>query len=279
MKVTKMSVGIGVTVNLGNYENLKADAMVEAELESHDSIERVEALLNERARHAVADQLADYALEAASNYGLDSFHSEASVAGLLKRSATYKFIRNLDPEVADNTMNLLIEEWQQAQPVELEELIQPADVIGASSEPTVTLADLEATAEVVTAQLDEMLDEAAEPTPFETPDSEYFGDEDDDDDDYDEDDGDDDEDDYDDYDEDDDQPEHDTEVDYDDDVDDLNDEDEDLDYDYESLQPSFGERGEPMELDAHDDLAIAEAEAESTYQDEATEPDTQVAEV
>lgn len=242
MRITKMAVGMGVTVNLGSYQNIKADAMVEVELESSDSPDRVECVLNERARHAVADQLADYVLEVVSNYGMENIHEEAGIQRLLKRSAAYEFIRNLEPQVADNTLRILTEEWLQAQQVVMEDVLQPADVTGASSEP-VTIADLELQAEATSAQLDALLDELDAALVVEPdltnlpPDSEYFGE----------------------Y----------PDEDYPDD-DDFDDEDDDqLDFDTE---PDFDDSDDD-EYDADDETPSPD---EVEYVDETTEPDTEV---
>lgn len=254
MKMTKMSVGVGVTVNLGNYQNIKAESMIEAEVERFDTPEDVERELNAQARRAVANQLSDYVLEVASAH-LESCDDEADIKRLLSRSAVYEFVKNLEPQVAHQTKLLLVDEWvnwTQAQLAEFEP-VQPADVTGATSEP-VTITDLELQAEQASDRLDALLDELDAAPVVDpdltnlSPDSEFFGEYPDED--YPDDDDEDDED---------DQPEFDTEPDFDDGDDDLFDEDD--------------------VLDAHDDLAIAEAEVEHAYEDEATEPDTEAEQV
>lgn len=118
MRITRISIGLDVTVNLGNYENLKPTAVFEAELDRDESPAAVEFQLRGKVQHALAAQLSELLVERAQN-GLADCKDLSTAITRTEASPLFKWIVQLDPDEADDLIAAVKSRWNvvHAEPV------------------------------------------------------------------------------------------------------------------------------------------------------------------
>lgn len=105
MKVIKVSVSYGLTINLGDYNNIKPEVSYEAQLDKGESEQDVIAALFEQGKRDIADLLKDQCMHSLALLNFRDCHSYADVeAFCLKRSSLYRYIHNLNRKLAVEDM-------------------------------------------------------------------------------------------------------------------------------------------------------------------------------
>lgn len=96
-KVTKVAVSYGLTINLGDYSNLKPEVMIEAQLEKGDDEHQVTQDLFAQAKNEVAAMLQDQCIASVGKISLLNANSLDDVEKLFARHSTlFRYIQNLD---------------------------------------------------------------------------------------------------------------------------------------------------------------------------------------
>jgi hypothetical protein len=110
MQVTRIQLGLEVTVNLGNYENVKPTAVIEAELDRDESPAAVEFQLRGQVQHALAVQLSELLVERAQG-GLSECKDLSTAITRTEASPLFKWIVQLDPDEADEVISAVKSRW------------------------------------------------------------------------------------------------------------------------------------------------------------------------
>lgn len=112
MKVTKVSISYEVTINLGNYNNVKPGVSLEAQIEDGDEEQDVIETLFEQAKYSIAAMLKERVETEAALMDFSKCESAAKVESyLLSKSPLYNWIHTASRKMAYEDIAYLI--WLQ----------------------------------------------------------------------------------------------------------------------------------------------------------------------
>lgn len=101
MKIEKISVTEGGTINLGNYENRRLEIHMEATLDEGEMPEAAQAELWSKARASFADELMRLVrTRVPQERGWDSYTTAEQVSRDLRWSDIFSHLKTVDPAVA-----------------------------------------------------------------------------------------------------------------------------------------------------------------------------------
>lgn len=111
MKITKISFSLGCTVNLGNYENLRPEITVEAEIGQYKSVEGEMDSLQQLAKRELALSLWDRAeADLRPRTRLLEIDEGDRIGWAVGYSAEFRWIHDLNPKVAADLLAGIMEE-------------------------------------------------------------------------------------------------------------------------------------------------------------------------
>lgn len=100
-KITRVAVTYGLTINLGDYNNVKPEVTYEAQLEKGEDESEIIAGLFDQAKHDIATLLKDQCMASLSLLNLSACEDYGDVESLcLKKSTLYRYIHNLSRKLA-----------------------------------------------------------------------------------------------------------------------------------------------------------------------------------
>lgn len=123
MKVTKFAVTYGMTVNVGNYENIRRDITIEGYLEDGDEESEVVRDMQNDARFYLAMSLMPDARARINASRWRNLDSEERVRERLRNDEVFTHIEALDTDAADV---LVLEFWEEYQQLEAERQAEAA---------------------------------------------------------------------------------------------------------------------------------------------------------
>ncbi len=123
MKVTKFEIQVGMTVNTGNYENIRRDITIEGYLEDGDEESQVVSDMQNDARFYLAMSLMPDARARINANRWRNLDSEERVRERLRNDEVFTHIEVLDTDAAE----VLVQEfWQEYQTLEAERQAEAA---------------------------------------------------------------------------------------------------------------------------------------------------------
>lgn len=112
MRVTKMQVKLGVTVNTGNYENLRLDVMLEGEFQDAEDEISARAELWDQAECELAYALIDHAQRDLHEMEVWHFVEEVREGHAAYRSSAFRWLKQFHEEVATHLLASTVEEFK-----------------------------------------------------------------------------------------------------------------------------------------------------------------------
>lgn len=104
-KVIRVSVSYGLTINLGDYNNVKPEITIEAQLEKNDDEHEVITDLFAQAKNEIAAMLQSQCMASLGGLNLTNCNDYGDVEKLcLRQSTLYRYIHNLDRKRAVEAM-------------------------------------------------------------------------------------------------------------------------------------------------------------------------------
>ena len=115
MKVKQVTVALGTTVNIGDYESTRVDVSITADMTQAEYDANGMETLETMVREELAYRLWDYAEKQLPPAGVAYWKEERREATAVSRSPYFAHMMKFAPDVARGLLGSLIEDYEEAQ--------------------------------------------------------------------------------------------------------------------------------------------------------------------
>lgn len=110
MKITKIEYTLGITVNLGNYENLRPEITIKAEADELQPLETQHDIIQTQAKTELALSLWDQATQDLEDVRFLAVDEDRHMSRARTNSSAFRWICKLNPDVATDLLNGIVED-------------------------------------------------------------------------------------------------------------------------------------------------------------------------